>query len=81
MEELTITKIKNKMGRPELKIDWKIADELIEAGCIGTEIASYFGIHPDTFYKRIEKEYNMGFSAYLQQKRAKGQGRFTNFLN
>lgn len=61
------------MCRTEAEIDWKKVDDLMVSGCPGTEIAAYFGIHPDTFYKRVEKQYNMGFSAYLHEKRSKGE--------
>lgn len=61
------------MSRPELFIDWKKADELMMAGCMGTEIAAYFGMHADTFYKRVELHHGMGFSAYLQEKKSKGE--------
>lgn len=60
------------MVRPLAEIDWVKADELMIAGSDGVEIAGYFGIHPDTFYKHVEKEKGVGFSAYLQQKRSKG---------
>jgi len=33
----------------------------------------FFGIHPDTFYKRVEQEKGVGFSAYLQQMHSKGE--------
>lgn len=62
-----------KTGHPLKEIDWKKVDELMIAGCLGTEIAAYFGIHPDTFYKRVEKEKGMGFSAYIQEKNSKGE--------
>lgn len=61
------------MSRPEKQIDWKKVDAMLEAHCNGTEIAAQFGMHPDTFYKRVEKEYNMGFSEYFQQKKATGK--------
>jgi hypothetical protein len=60
------------MSRPEKIIDWDVVDELLMAGCPGTDIAAYFGMHPDTFYKRVMAEYDMGFSEYLQQKRSSG---------
>ncbi len=62
------------MTRPQSIIDWKKVDDLMIGGCIGTEIAGYFGIHPDTFYRNVEKEKGIGFAAYLQEKRSKGDG-------
>lgn len=61
-----------KTTRPLSQIDWKVANELLEAGCYGTEVASFFGIHEDTFYKHVVRQYGMGFTAYMQLKRAKG---------
>lgn len=61
------------MPRPKKEIDWKKVDELLEAQCHGTEIAAYFGIHEDTLYKRVQDKYSMGFSAYSQQKKARGK--------
>lgn len=60
------------MSRPEIKIDWKIADDLLTAGCLGTEVAAYFGMHPETFYDRVQKQYKIGFTEYMQQKRSHG---------
>lgn len=53
-------------------IDWKIVDELLEAGCEGTHVAAYYGIHPDTLYNRCKEEHGTDFSAYKAEKRAKG---------
>jgi|SRR5579864_2193260 len=60
------------MARPEKNIDWKVVDHLLMAGCKGTEIAANFDMHPDTFYIKVEEQYKMGFSAYSQEKRSKG---------
>jgi len=60
------------MTRPKIKIDWKTVDSLLEADCEGTEIAAYLGIVPDTLYYRCKQDNNLGFSEYLQQKKAKG---------
>lgn len=60
------------MSRPEITIDWNVVNELLEAGCIGTEIAASIGMHPETFYDRVVKEFRIGFTEYATQKRAKG---------
>ena len=66
-------------GRKPLPIDWAKVERLMEAGCVGTEIAAYLGIHANTFYRRCEDEGKCGkgkeygdFSAYLQSKKEKG---------
>ena len=61
-----------KMGRPAVDVDWKKVDDMLAAGCIGTEIASTLGICADTLYRHCEKDLKMTFTAYMQQKRAKG---------
>lgn len=59
-------------GKPRKDIDWDKTDKLLEAGCIGTEVAASLGVHPDTLYLRCEKEKHMTFTAYSQIKRASG---------
>lgn len=56
----------------KIEIDWKVVDDLFIAGCPGTEVAGRIGCHPDTLYKRIEDKYDTAYSAYLQEKRSKG---------
>ena len=63
------------MARPEKKIDWKVVQQMMEAQCLGTEIAAFFGMHPDTFYKRVEKEHKIGFSEYSTQKKEIGKAK------
>lgn len=60
------------MSRPELPIDWKIVDEFLACGSPGTEIASYFSMHPNTFYRKVEETFNVSFSEYCQQKKSIG---------
>ncbi len=62
------------MGRTLLDIDWEKVDQLLISGQKGTEVAAYFGIHPNTFYRKVEEEKKISFSEYLQQKRAHGDG-------
>jgi hypothetical protein len=60
------------MARPEKIIDWELVDEKIIHGCPGTEIAAYFGMHPNTFYLKVEEQYKTSFSDYWQQKHMEG---------
>ncbi len=60
------------MSTPKV-IDWKAVDTLLLAGCTGVEVAGYLGIHPETLYLRCEKEKQVGFSVYLQEKRSNGK--------
>ncbi len=60
------------MCRTPIPVDWTRVDELLEAGCLGTEIAAYYAMHPHTFYDKVANKYKMTFTEYLQQKRSKG---------
>lgn len=60
------------MSRPPIPIDWNAVGEMLEAGCTGTEVAAYMGIHPETLYRRCEAEHEMGFSEFARNKRARG---------
>lgn len=56
-----------------IPIDMKKVDDLLLAGCKGSEVAAYFGVYPDTLYRRIEREKGMNFAAYAAAKRQKGE--------
>jgi hypothetical protein len=60
------------MSRPEKPIDWNKVDQLLLAGCHGTEIAPHFDIGPDRLYDRIKEKYGIGFTEYSQLKRQQG---------
>lgn len=59
-------------GRKPAQVDWSVVDNLLAAGCPGTEVASHLGIHPTTLYRHCEEEHKVNFTVYSQQKRAKG---------
>lgn len=61
------------MARPKSKIDWSKVDDMLEKQCEGTEIAGALGMHPNTFYNRVQYEFDVGFSEYKQQKRESGK--------
>lgn len=65
-------RLKGTMPKKLKPIDFKIVDKLLEAGCLGTEIAGYFGVHEDTLYLRTQSEKKMTFTQYSAQKRSKG---------
>lgn len=60
------------MSRPEKNIDWHKVDQLLLADCMGTEIAPHFDMHPETFYRRVEEKYGMGFTQYCAEKKKSG---------
>lgn len=59
------------MSNPK-RLDWKIIDHLLEAGCTGIEIAGRIGISKHTLYERCVLEKKETFSVYSQLKRASG---------
>lgn len=65
--------VKKYGGRAEITLDMKQIDDLLTAGCTGTQVAAYFGIHKDTLYDRIVKEKGVSFSDYSAYKRQKGE--------
>lgn len=66
------------VGRPVIHIDWDEVDRLLVSGCTGVQVASYFGMHPDTFYARVEMEKGVGFTEYKATKVAHGDALLTN---
>ena len=60
------------MSRPEKPIDWAKVDQLLMAGCTGTEIAPHFDMHYETFYDRVKAKYNVGFTEYCAIKKQQG---------
>jgi len=60
-------------GREEKHIDWELVDAMLLSGCIGTEIAPFFNMHPQTFYDRVVKKYGVSFTEYCCALHAKGE--------
>lgn len=56
-------------GRPEKPIDWELVDKLLISDCHGTEIAAHFHMHCETFYRRVQERYGMGFTEYSNEKK------------
>ena len=61
-----------KVGRPKAIIDWQKVGQMCEAGCSAVGIAATFGIDESTLWKACERDNNINFSEFSQQKRAKG---------
>jgi hypothetical protein len=60
------------MGRPKVSIDWDEVGELLEAGATAESIALAIGIDTKTLYNRCEADTKVTFSAFSQQKKARG---------
>jgi hypothetical protein len=52
-----------------------MVDMFLMAGCPGTEIADAMGIWNETLYRACQRDHNMGFDAYAQQKKSTGKAR------
>ena len=65
-------KPKSNAGRKKAVIDWNIVDDLLMAGCDGTEIAAHLVIAPLTLYRHCEEIYKVNFDVYKQEKKAAG---------
>jgi len=61
------------IGRPAKIIDWAKVDDLLIAGCTGAEVASYFDMHPNTFYDRVMDKHGICFTEYSTKKKKTGE--------
>jgi len=60
-------------GRPLKEIDWDKVDDLLTAGCLGTEVAAYFDMHPNTFYDRVVARYGVSFTEFSSKRKQNGE--------
>lgn len=60
-------------GRPRADIDWDEVDKYLQAQCDGASIAGMFGIAPETLYRACQREHNVNFDTYSQQKKSEGK--------
>lgn len=60
-------------GRPQKPIEWDVVDQLLMAGCTGTEVAANFNIYPDTLYRRVQEEFAITFTEYAAKYEEKGK--------
>jgi hypothetical protein len=67
-----------KNGRPPKEIDWEKAAYFAETGASGSEIASYFDMHPDTFYSRIQSDLGEGYTSFAARNRKKAYIKLRN---
>jgi hypothetical protein len=63
---------KRPVGRPPKPIDWDFVEELLMSGSHGTEIASHFDMHHNTFYEAVQDKYGLNFTELKEEKREKG---------
>jgi AraC-like DNA-binding protein len=66
-------KVKAKMGRPLIPIEWKEFDSLCALQCTLEEIAGFYHCSIDTIERRVNDEKGMTFAEYYQLKRGVGK--------
>ena len=62
-----------KVGRPEIKVDWKTVGKYLQAQCTATGIASLLGISTATLYRACKRENKINFEAFSEQKKGEGK--------
>ena len=62
-----------KTGRPRIKIDWGLLDDLCGIQCTQEEIAAVLHCSADTIARAVEREKGVSFAEYFEEK--KGLGR------
>ncbi len=73
-ENLQVAEVEKRgPGHPKSVLDWDKIDELLIAGCTAPEIAGFFGCSVRTLYTRCETDKGVLYSAYSQEKNAKGE--------
>lgn len=65
--------MKNKGGRPKIKIDFKKVQLLAGMFCTGEEIAAVLDIDYDTLNTRVKEEYGVSFSDYIKKYNENGK--------
>ena len=60
------------MSRPEAKIDWDEVGQLLIEGCKTCDIAKQLAVAEKTLYDRCEKDLDIKYSEFSQEKKAKG---------
>lgn len=61
------------MARPRIEINWVEFDKLCGIQCTLREIASWFECSEDTIERAVEREKEMRFADYFEQKKGKGK--------
>lgn len=67
-----MAKTATKPGRPKVSIDWNQVGKMLEAGATAEGIAATIGCDRDTLYNRCKTDLKTDYSAFAQQKKARG---------
>lgn len=63
----------SNMGRPELEVDWELAEKLAFIQCTAAEIADALKVSEATMLRRCKELYDCTFAEWIQQKGAGGR--------
>lgn len=63
---------KKSTGRPKVTIDWNQVGKMLEAGATAEGVAATIGCDRDTLYNRCKTDLKSDYSAFSQEKKAKG---------
>lgn len=66
-------KVPKPMGRPRMKLDYKLVKKLCAIQCTGEEIANILEIDYDTLNSHIQEDYKLTFSEFFKKYSAKGK--------
>lgn len=61
-----------RMGAPRKEVIWDEFDRLCFMQCTKSEIATWFGMNPETLERRVKEKFNVTFSLIFDQKRKGG---------
>ena len=59
-------------GRKQIEVNWENINEMLEAGCTGTEVAGHLGISAMTLYRACKRDNKVNFEVYSKQKKESG---------
>ena len=65
-------KKKKSAGRKKVEFQWDVIDKMLQAGCSGASIASKFGVHRNTLYQAVQREFDMMFDEYSRMRKEEG---------
>lgn len=59
-----------KMGRPEIELEWKVLDALLQRSTTKRDAASIMAISEDTIERHVQQKHGMTFKEYRESKMA-----------
>ncbi len=63
--------MKNKVGRPEKEIDWKLLDSILQFGARLIDCSEMLDMSDDSIQRKIQDAHGCTFSEYRERKMSK----------